>query len=258
MPAFPDYVANNQAHWNRQAGDWVEAGERHWAAEPDWGIWGVPEAELHLLPDDMKGMDAIELGCGTGYVSAWLARRGARTVGIDVSEEQLATAHRLAGEYGIDLELIHGNAESVPLPDESFDFAISEYGAAIWADPYVWIPEAWRLLRPGGRLVMLGHHPFVIVADDIGDGAPAGWELVNPYFGMHRLDWDDGEDRGTEFSLTISGWFKLFKKTGFEVLDYHELRAPEPSDEVRFFVRADWAHDYPSEQVWKLRKPADS
>jgi hypothetical protein len=71
---------------------------------------------------------------------------------------------------------------------------------------------------------------------------------------MHRLDWEDGEDRGTEFSLPISEWFKLFRETGFEVVDYHELQAPEPSDEVRFFVRADWAHHYPSEQVWKVRK----
>ena len=97
----------------------------------------------------MTGTDAIELGCGTAYISAWMVRRGARVVGIDVSEEQLATARRLATEHDRDLELIHCNAEAVPYPDESFDFAISEYGAAIWADPYKWIPEAWRLLRPG-------------------------------------------------------------------------------------------------------------
>lgn len=254
MPDFPDYVANNQAHWNRNAGDWVAMGERGWTKEPDWGLWDVPEAELRLLPEDMAGMDAIELGCGTAYISAWMLRRGARVVGVDVSEEQLVTAQRLADEHGLDLELIHGNAESVPYPGESFDFAISEYGAAIWADPYKWIPEAWRLLRPGGELVFLGHHPFVITHDDIGDDQPAGRTLINPYFGMYRFEWEDGEDRGTEFSLPISEWFKLFKEVGFEVLDYLELRAPEPSDEVRFFVRAAWAYDYPSEQVWKVRK----
>jgi SAM-dependent methyltransferase len=254
MPAFPDYVANNQSHWNRQAGDWVEAGERNWAGEPNWGMWGIPESQLGLLPEDMTGMDAIELGCGTAYVSAWMTRRGASVVGVDVSEEQLVTARRLADEHGLDLDLIHGNAEEVPCPDESFDFAISEYGAAIWADPYKWIPEAWRLLRPGGELVFLGHHPFVITHDDFGDGQPAGWKLVNPYFGMHRMDWEDDGNLGTEFSLPISEWFRLFRDTGFDVIDYLELRALVPSDEVRFFVRADWAHDYPSEQVWKVRK----
>lgn len=255
MADFPDYVTNNQKHWNRNAGDWVERGERGWTREPDWGLWDIPESELQMLPEDMTGMDAVELGCGTAYISAWMIRRGARVVGVDVSEEQLATARRLAEEHELDLELIHGNAEMVPYPDGSFDFAISEYGAAIWADPYQWIPEVWRLLRPGGQLVFLGHHPFVIIHDDFGDNEPAGRTLVNPYFGTHRLDWEDGEDRGTEFSLPISEWFRLFRETGFEVLDYRELKAPEPSDEVRFFVRADWAHEYPSEQVWKVRKP---
>ena len=66
------------------------------------GIWGVPESELPLLPDELEGKDAIELGCGTGYVSAWLARRGARPVGIDNSEAQLDTARRLQREHGIE------------------------------------------------------------------------------------------------------------------------------------------------------------
>src|ERR1035437_3916966 len=100
-------------------------------------------------------MDVIELGCGTAYVCAWLARRGARPVGIDNSPKQLDTALRLQAEHGLAFPLILGNAESVPYPDASFDLAISEYGAAIWADPYRWIPEAARLLRPGGRLVFL-------------------------------------------------------------------------------------------------------
>ena len=93
---------------------------------------------------------AIELGCGTGYVSAWMRRRGASVYAIDNSERQLATARRLATEHGVEFTLHHGSAEAVPYPDHFFDFAISEYGAAIWCDPYLWIPEAHRLLRPGG------------------------------------------------------------------------------------------------------------
>ena len=53
------------------------------------------------------------------------------------------------------MELIEANAEDVPLPDESFDLAVSEYGASIWAIPSCWIAEAARLLRPGGRLAFL-------------------------------------------------------------------------------------------------------
>ncbi len=58
-----------------------------------------------------------------------LARRGARVVGIDNSEAQLAAARRLQRQHGLDFSLLHGNAEAVPYPDASFDFAISEYGA---------------------------------------------------------------------------------------------------------------------------------
>ena len=63
----------------------------------------------------------------------------------------------LQAEFGIEFPLHLGNAEATPFPDASFDFAISEYGAAIWCDPYKWIPEAARLLRPGGRLHFLGN-----------------------------------------------------------------------------------------------------
>lgn len=256
IDGLPDYVQKNRAHWNRQAPEWVAMGERAWTAEPTWGMWGIPESDLRLLPADMTGMDSIELGCGTGYISGWLVRRGAKAVAIDVSEEQLATARRLAGEHGAAIEFIHGNAEAVPYPNESFDFAVSEYGAAIWADPYVWVPEAWRLLRPGGELVMLGNHPLVSICQRIDTDDPVTRELLNPYFGMHRIDWKEPDDEGTEFNLPISKWFELFHQTGFDIVAYHELQSPERGDEVHFYVTASWANDYPTEQIWKLRKPA--
>jgi ubiquinone/menaquinone biosynthesis C-methylase UbiE len=162
MPSeLPEYVRRNRALWNVWAEAYIAPAERNWASDsPTWGIWGVPESDLGVLPADLAGRDAIELGCGTAYVSAWLKRRGARVVGIDVSEAQLATARRLQLQHGLDFPLVHGNAEAVPYPDGSFDFAISEYGACLWADPERWIPEAARLLRPGGRLVFLAY-PFV-------------------------------------------------------------------------------------------------
>ena len=251
----PDYVLNNRAQWDAQAGDWVEAGERGWVEDPAWGIWHIPETELQLLPEDMSGMRAIELGCGTAYVSRWMHRRGASVVGIDNSEGQLATARRLAAEHSVELELLHGNAETVPYPDASFDFAISEYGAAIWADPYRWIPEAWRLLRPGSQLVFLGNHPMATVAIDWSSEAPVTRKLLNPYFGMHRIDYEEPDGSpSTEFNLPISEWMRLFADVGFEVIAYHELRSKERGDEQRYFVTPDWAYDYPSEQAWKLRK----
>ena len=94
----------------------------------------MPESELRVLPD-VDGKDVVELGCGTAYVSAWLARRGARPVGVDLTAEQLETARRMQAKHGLDFPLVHASAEDVPLPDASFDLAVSEYGASIWCDP---------------------------------------------------------------------------------------------------------------------------
>lgn len=254
---LPEHVAENRRYWDGMADQWVASGERAWAAtEPTWGIWAVPESELGMLPEDMRGMQAVELGCGTGYVSSWMARRGAVVSAIDNSEEQLATARRLAAEHGVALDLVHGDAERTPFADASFDFAISEYGAAIWCDPYRWLPEAHRLLRPGGRLVFLGHHPLASVCAPEDGGSPAAERLVRPYFGMHRIDWTQVaiDPGGIEFSLPFSDWFALFREVGFVVEDLREPRPASAEGDTRFSVSPQWAARYPSELVWKLRK----
>ncbi|MBK6853715.1 MAG: class I SAM-dependent methyltransferase [Burkholderiales bacterium] len=257
LASLPEHVRVNRATWDTDAPDWVAPGERAWATTaPSWGIWNLPESELHLLPADMHGLTAIELGCGTGYVSAWMTRRGARVTAIDNSARQLDTARRLAAEHGLtDIRSLHGNAEQVPLPDASFDFAFSEYGAAIWCDPHVWIPEAHRLLRPGGELVFLGHHPLAVACSPL-DGAPTGQTLVRDWFTLHRVDWRHVEidPGGIEFNLPVSAWFALFKRTGFELLDYLELQAPDPAAGDAFGATAAWSRRYPSEQVWRVRK----
>jgi SAM-dependent methyltransferase len=255
---LPDHVAENRRHWDEMASEWVEAGERAWAAdEPTWGIWGIPNGELRLLDDDLRGVRAIELGCGTGYVSAWMRRRGASVYAIDNSEAQLATARRLAAAHGLDdIEWVHGNAEVVDQPDASFDLAISEYGAAIWCDPHAWIPEAHRLLRAGGRLVVLGNHPLGMVCTPVAGDAPAGLTLERDYFGLGRLDWTDALDDpgGIEFNMEISSWLRLFRTVGFDVVDYVEIQAPASATGTRFWVGADWAKRFPSEQAWILQK----
>ena len=250
---LPEHVARNRAYWDAMAHAWVDTGHHRWADdEPRWGIWDIPEAEVRLLPD-VRGRDVIELGCGTGYVSAWLARRGARVVGIDNSAEQLATARRFQAEFGIEFPLIHAYAESVPLPDASFDLAISEYGAAIWADPYRWIPEAARLLRRGGELIFLcnGTLLMLCVPDREADG-PAGDRLLRDYFGMHRLEWPDTE--GVEFHLGYGDMIRLLRGSGFEVEDLVELRPPPGATTGFPYVTGGWARRWPSEEVWKARR----
>lgn len=237
------------------ADQWVEMGERAWAGTPSWGEWGNRESDLRILPDDMTGMDAIDLGCGTGYFSWWMTKRGAAVTAIDISEEQLATARRLAARYGAEIDFVHGSAEQVPRPDGSFDFALSEYGAATWCDPHVWIPEAHRLLRPGGTLVFLGNHPLTHITTPL-DGSHVGRELTRPYRTMGRTDWRHVEvdPGGIEYNLTISGWMALLTDTGFAVDRYLELYADEGEEIIRFTVARSWAREFPSEQIWVATK----
>jgi SAM-dependent methyltransferase len=252
-----EHVAENRRYWDGMAHNWVALGVRAWAGEACWGTWAIPNAELPLLTDDMHGTRAIELGCGTGYVSAWMRRRGASVYAIDNSEAQLTTARRLSDLHGLDgIDWVHGNAETVAQPDASFDFAISEYGAAIWCEPVSWISEAHRLLRAGAELVFLGNHPLVMVCSPVDGSLPVTDRLERSYFGLGRLDWRDAVDEpgGIEFNLPISSWMRLFDDIGFDVLDYIEIRAPESATDTNGTVTADWARRFPSEQVWRLRK----
>jgi SAM-dependent methyltransferase len=252
MSDLPEHAQKNRAAWDEWASEYEETGHRNWSSdEPDWGIWGVPEAELRMLPEDMTGMDAIELGCGTGYVSSWMARRGANVTGIDNSEAQLATARRFQQEFDIEFPLLHGNAEEVPFPDASFDFAISEYGASIWCDPYKWIPEAWRLLRPGGRLVFLVNATLLVLCMPEEDDVPAADKLLRPQFGLHELAWPDNS---VNFYLPHGKTIELLRTTGFEVEELIEVQPPEGSETRYKLAPIEWARQWPTEDVWKARK----
>ncbi len=247
-----DHVAANRLAWDGFAMDYVSAGRRNWAAEvPTWGIFDTPEADVGMLPPDLDGNDAVELGCGTAYVSAWLARRGARPVGLDNSPKQLETARAFQAEFGLAFPLHLGNAERTPFPDAAFDFAVSEYGASIWCDPYAWIPEAARILRPGGRLRFLVNSVQLMLCSGADEDAPVGTTLERPLFGMHRFTWEDGS---VEFHLPHGEMIRLLRANGFEVEDLVEVRPPEGATTPSPFVTPEWASRWPCEEVWKARK----
>jgi SAM-dependent methyltransferase len=251
---LPEHVVRNRAAWDAKADEYVAHGEESWASnDPRWGIFGVSESQLRVLPSDLAGRDVIELGCGTAYVGSWLARRGARVVGIDNSPRQLETARRLQAQHGVGFPLMLGNAESVPYPDASFDLAISEYGASIWADPYRWIPEAARLLRLGGELTFLVNGTiWILCVPDTDDAGPAGDRLLRPYFGMHRFEWPD--ESGVEFHLGHGDWIRLLRANGFEVTDLIEVRPPEGATTSFELTTLEWARRWPCEEIWKARK----
>jgi SAM-dependent methyltransferase len=252
--AEPEYVALNRASWTKANAEYTDAAARKaWSREIGWGQWHIPESELHALPD-VAGKDVIELGCGTAYFGAWLKRAGARrVVGVDVTPAQLETARRMDEEFGLGLELIEANAESVPLPDESFDVVFSEYGASIWCDPKLWISEAARLLRNGGILQFL--RGSTLRALCVPDEGPATDRLLIPQRGLYRIDWQDADDAGTEFHPPVGEMFAILRENGFELLDFRELYAPDdaPDHEYYSVPSAEWARNWPAEEIWRAR-----
>jgi len=240
----------NRELWRGLAAEYVEPARRDWASpEPSWGMWRIPEAEVGAIPD-VDGLDTIELGCGTAYFSGWLARRGARPVGIDQSAEQLATARAMQAQHGLEFPLVQADAEDVPLPDASFDLALSEYGASLWCDPDRWIPEAARLLRPGGRLVFLTHAPMLLMCTPL-SGEAASERLERPQFGgMGRVEWEDEDGPSVNFHLPHGEMIRTLRASGFEVEALHELRAPEGATTRYEFVMPEWARRWPSEEIW--------
>jgi SAM-dependent methyltransferase len=247
-------VAGNIAEWTKVNERHTDArAEAAWAPQDvTWGVFGVREDEIGSPLGDVAGLDVVELGCGTAYFSAQLAWRGARPVGVDPTPAQLATARRMQERTGLVFPLIEAPAERVPLPDASFDLAFSEFGASLWADPYLWIPEAARLLRPGGRLVFLTNSTLAyLCAVEVGGTSET---LQRPMFGMHHIQWPDEE--GTEYHLAHGDWIRLLRQNGFDIEDLIEPPVPPDAQQHEFYdyVTPEWARKWPAEEIWVARR----
>lgn len=222
-----------------------------WGAEHMvWGIFDIPEAELGVL-GDVAGLDVVELGCGTAYVSAILSRAGARPVGVDLSAEQLASARRCQHELGPVFPLVCADATAVPLADAAFDLAVSEYGASLWCDADGWIGEAARLLRPGGRLVFLTTSPLVTMCVPEDEGL-ATRTLLRGQREIDPIAWPGG---GVEFHPGHGELIGVLRRHGFVVEALHELFAPAQAETHEYYQIADpaWARRWPAEDLWVAR-----
>lgn len=250
LEGSPEHVLGNRQAWNARHSRWFgERARAQWAAEPRWGLWRIPQSELPVFPAELGGRDLVDLACGTGYVCAWAARRGARPVGIDLSEQQLGTARAMRDEFGLRFPLVHGDAEQTPFRDGTFDIAISEHGAIGWCDPYRWIPEAARILRPGGELVFVRNSTLLTLC--VPDEGPAGRRLLTDQFGLCRIESGDGT---VNFHLPHGDMVRLLRRTGFVLEDLIEVRAPEGATTDFDYVEPEWARRWPSAEVWRARR----
>jgi len=250
----PDLAAHerrNQASWDADSDEYQARHGSQLAKSGGlaWGTWQIPESELRIL-GDVADRDILEIGCGAAQWSIALALAGARPVGIDLSSRQLEHAARLQAEAGVTFPLIHASAESVPLPDASFDIVFCDHGAMTFADPYRTVPEAVRLLRPGGLLAFCHEAPILSICWPL-DADRAGTTLSLDYFGMHELD----EVEDISFQLPHGEWIRLFRENGLLVEDLVELQAPTDAPSTyRDEEQRAWGRRWPSEEIWRLRK----
>jgi SAM-dependent methyltransferase len=251
LPALTEHAAQNRASWDAYS-DEYQAKHGEQLAESGglaWGTSHIPESELHVL-GDVEGKDILELGCGAAQWSIALTRRGARPVGLDLSERQLEHARRLMAEAGVDFPLVHGSAEAVPLPDASFDIVFCDHGAMTFADPYLTVPGVARLLRPGGLFAFNHHSPIETICWPR-DAERVGERLARDYFGLHRID-DEDE---ISFQLPYGEWIRLFRANGFAIEDLIEPRpAVDETSTYRDETELAWARRWPSECIWRLRR----
>ncbi|MGC9450919.1 MAG: ArsR/SmtB family transcription factor [Oceanipulchritudo sp.] len=114
------------------------------------------EAIGHFLLLLTPGIDIVDLGAGEGVLSQLLARRAKSVICVDNSKSMVKVGSDLAREHGFEnLSYLLGDIEEVPLPDASADLALLSQALHHAGKPEKALAEAWRILRPGGRLAVL-------------------------------------------------------------------------------------------------------
>ncbi len=245
----------NQEYWDRESEEYAAShpGNSDSSRHPSWGVWDIREAELQVL-GDVRDRDLLELGCGDAHDALAFAVQGARVTAIDFSTVQLDRARAFLEGAAAEVTLREADAADLPFADESFDYVVSDYGAFDFTDPGVAVPEAARVLRPGGILAVCTLSPLVSMCVDHASGALAE-SLQNNYFDLYGTDCEDV----VMYALTYSDWVGVGRDSGLVLESLHDLRPPadwKPLYDGQHHLRFEWARQWPAEHVYVFRKPA--
>lgn len=245
-----DSVANRRA-WDEASDAYQSLHSEQLGTNPEgWGIWSLPEAELQLI-GLVEGRDVLDYGCGAAHWSVALAGRGARVTALDNSARQLAYARDVVAGSGLNVTLVHACGESTPFPDASFDIVFSDRGTMVFADPERTIPEAARILRPGGVFAFSLEHPLhALTGDDVSQRPSRA--LNRPYFSLGRVEFSAG---GVAYVRTVSDIVTLLIAHGFTI---EKLLEPRPAADATTtyagFTSLEWARDFPAELMIRARR----
>lgn len=245
-----DSTRKNRRGWNRTSDKYQAAHHEQLSKNQlAWGLWAIPEAQLKVL-GDVSGKDVLEFGCGAAQWSMGLSKLGARVVGIDLSDRQLAHARRQMAEAGVHVPLVHCNAEDTPFDARSFDIVFCDHGAMTFGRPEKTVAEASRLLRPDGRFAFNMASPLQDVCWDY-DAEAASERLCNTYFELGRIE----EEDSTSYQRPYGEWIRLFREHSLVIENLIEPRPSlNASTTYSDSVTLDWARKWPAENIWILSK----
>jgi SAM-dependent methyltransferase len=208
----------NRADWDRESDAYQSAhGEFLRDVGFVWSPEGLDEADVHLL-GHVAGHRVLEIGCGGGQCSRWLASQGAQVVGVDVSFRQLQHSRRIDAETSLAVPVACATATALPIADEAFDLACSAFGALPFLlDIDVALAEVRRVLRPGGRFVFSVVHPVRRMLPD--DPTDAGLTVLRSYFDRTpyvELD-EHGDPTYVEPHHTLGDWVQAVVGSGLSI-----------------------------------------
>ena len=118
----------------------------------------------YTLADVQNGKTAADIGAGTGFITEGLLKAGLQVIAIDQSENMLDNMKLKYKDYA-SLSCVQGDSDALPLDDQSVDYAFANMFLHHVVDPYIAIKEAYRILQPGGKLVItdLDEHHFTFL-----------------------------------------------------------------------------------------------
>jgi len=166
--------------------------------------------ELELL-GDVSGLSIAHLQCHFGQDSLSLARMGAQVTGVDFSSQAIAKAKELNAALGLSAKFVCSDIltmhhQQPPLIEsEAFDCVFASYGVLGW-HPSVngWFDSAAKLLKPGGRLILVEFHPFIWMFDSECRNIRYSYFNQGPITEQNNSSYTDGSE--TEESVTEVGW----------------------------------------------------
>jgi len=240
--------------WNEIAADWdIQVGD-----EGDSNRILNSDPVLWAFAGDVSGLDVLDAGCGTGYLSRKLKEKGARVRGVDFSGKMVEISRSKDPEIDFQVDSVD---ELVTVDDESVDLVIANYVLMDCGDLEGATKSFGRVLRPGGAAVLVFSHPCFpgghMKASEDAREMDIHWDF--PYFERNRVvdgPWAHFKTDFIWFHRPLSDYWKAFKAAGFNVEDMEEPRITEEryhlADSERRLARS---KHLPWSIAFKLRKP---